>query len=131
MSNVIESKSPAIIASPYRMSAAEVMGLLQSDAANGLSKVEAARRLETYGPNQLEYAVCKNRMLSVESYVSAWVYQRTELDIGNLPLLGRSLHEKTGLVFVFNGCGVASCSVYRDWSGWHEGNVWQQGTCLP
>lgn len=77
------------------------------------------------------YAVCENRMLSVESYGSAWVYQRTELNIGNLPLLGRSLHEKTGLVFVFNGCGVASCSVYRDWSGWHEGNVWQQGTCLP
>lgn len=77
------------------------------------------------------YAVCENRMLSVESYGSAWVYQRTGLNIGNLPLLGRSLHEKTGLVFLFNGCGVASCSVYRDWSGWHEGNVWQLGTCLP
>lgn len=54
MSNVLESKSPATIASPYRMPVAEVIGLLQSDAANGLSKAEAAERLEQYGPNQLE-----------------------------------------------------------------------------
>lgn len=54
MNNVIESQSPAIIAAPHRMSVADVIGLLQSDAANGLSKAEAAERLENYGPNQLE-----------------------------------------------------------------------------
>src|SRR5690242_16912979 len=54
MNKVIESKSPAILASPFRMSVAEVIAVLQSDAVNGLSKVEAAERLETYGPNQLE-----------------------------------------------------------------------------
>jgi len=77
------------------------------------------------------YAVCERQMLSIESY-QPWVYQHTELNIGfNLPLFGRSLHEKTGLIFFFDGCGEVSCSVNRDSSGWHEGNVWRLGTCLP
>jgi len=54
MSNVIETDSPSAVASPYRVSAAEVVARLKSDAANGLSEAEAARRLGEYGPNQLQ-----------------------------------------------------------------------------
>ena len=54
MSNVIETDSPSAVASPYRLSAAEVAARLKSDAANGLSESEAARRLGEYGANQLQ-----------------------------------------------------------------------------
>ena len=54
MSNVIETDSPSAVASPYRLSAAEVVARLKSDAANGLSEAEAARRHGEYGPNQLQ-----------------------------------------------------------------------------
>jgi magnesium-transporting ATPase (P-type) len=42
------------VASLYRLSAAEVLARLMSDAANGLSESEAARHLREYGPNQLQ-----------------------------------------------------------------------------
>lgn len=54
MSNVIETDSPSAVASPYRLSAAEVVARLKSDAAHGLSESEAARRLGEYGANQLQ-----------------------------------------------------------------------------
>lgn len=54
MSNIIETGSPSAVASPYHLSAAEVIARLKSDAANGLSEAEAARRLGEYGPNQLQ-----------------------------------------------------------------------------
>jgi magnesium-transporting ATPase (P-type) len=54
MSNIIETDSPSAVASPYRLSAAEVLARLMSDAANGLSESEAVRRFEEYGPNQLQ-----------------------------------------------------------------------------
>jgi Ca2+-transporting ATPase len=53
-SNIIETDSPSAVASPYRLSTAEVLARLMSDAANGLSESEAARRLREYGLNQLE-----------------------------------------------------------------------------
>jgi P-type Ca2+ transporter type 2C len=54
MTNVIETSSPATVPSPYRLPATEVIAKLNSDAANGLSESEAARRLKEYGPNQLQ-----------------------------------------------------------------------------
>lgn len=47
------NSSPATLP-PYRLAAAEVITGLKSDAAQGLSEVEAARRLQQYGPNQLQ-----------------------------------------------------------------------------
>ncbi|HWP26493.1 MAG TPA: cation-translocating P-type ATPase [Xanthobacteraceae bacterium] len=41
---------------PHRMPAAEVVAALQSDAARGLSRDEAQRRLAQYGPNELKSA---------------------------------------------------------------------------
>jgi len=54
MSNVIETDSPSAVASPYHLSAAEVVARLKSDTANGLSESEAARRLTECSPNQLQ-----------------------------------------------------------------------------
>jgi len=47
------SSSPTSLP-PYRLDAAEVIAQFNSDAANGLSEAEAARRRQQYGPNQLE-----------------------------------------------------------------------------
>ena len=53
MSNITETDSSSA-ASPYRLSAAEIVARLKSHAVNGLSESEAARRLREYGPNQLQ-----------------------------------------------------------------------------
>jgi Ca2+-transporting ATPase len=54
MSSVIEMNPPSTVTSPYRLPADEVIARLNSDATNGLSDSEAARRLQEYGPNQLQ-----------------------------------------------------------------------------
>ena len=54
MSDVTQTDSRAAVPSPYRLSAAEVGARLKSNAANGLSESEAAKRLQEYGPNQLQ-----------------------------------------------------------------------------
>ena len=46
----------SIPTAPHRASAEAVVSVLGSDAARGLSRAEARRRLEKYGPNQLKSA---------------------------------------------------------------------------
>ena len=42
------------IANPYQLAARDVVAQLQTDPARGLSSEEAQRRLQQYGPNQLQ-----------------------------------------------------------------------------
>mgnify|MGYP000879977724 CR=1 FL=1 len=44
----------ANLANPYQLAARDVVAQLQTDPARGLSSEEAQRRLQQYGPNQLE-----------------------------------------------------------------------------
>jgi P-type Ca2+ transporter type 2C len=44
------------ISAPHREPAEEVVSALRSDVASGLSRAEAQRRLEQYGPNRLKSA---------------------------------------------------------------------------
>jgi Ca2+-transporting ATPase len=48
--------APAGVAAPHRETAAAVVAALGSDAARGLSRAEAERRLAEHGPNRLESA---------------------------------------------------------------------------
>ena len=46
--------TPPTLKNPYQMQSREVVAQLQTDPARGLSSEEAQRRLEQYGPNQLQ-----------------------------------------------------------------------------
>ena len=41
-------------ANPYQLAARDVVAQMQTDPARGLSSEEAQRRLQQYGPNQLQ-----------------------------------------------------------------------------
>ena len=46
--------APAGLANPYQLAARDVVAQLQTDPVRGLSSDEAQRRLQQYGPNQLQ-----------------------------------------------------------------------------
>lgn len=54
MSKITKTDSQLPLTAPYRLPVSEVITLLQSDVAAGLPEDEANRRLQEYGPNQLE-----------------------------------------------------------------------------
>ncbi len=54
MSKITKTDSQLPLTAPYRVPVSEVITLLQSDVAAGLPEDEANRRLQEYGPNQLE-----------------------------------------------------------------------------
>ena len=63
------------------------------------------------------YAVCRNKMLSVEGY-GVWKYRKSGLELN---LFSESLRPTSGLDFAFeDGTNHASCSVFRDSLGWHK-----------
>lgn len=50
------SHSPSIPSNPHALPLVELEAALQTDLQQGLSPAERARRLEHYGPNQLQLA---------------------------------------------------------------------------